>query len=170
MPPFKRIPKKKVGDFKEDLILRSYEILINKGIYPEGKVVLGSFSTYSRYCGPRETVFTMLCRKNMGCSHFIIGRDNTGFADYYPVDASQRLVEKLGDIGIEAIMFPPIAFDRADGRYKDEQRCNEPLKISDSEAHGRLLKHEKLPDWFMSSDVQESLIRHAQLEGEFVQN
>ena len=106
----------------------------------------------------------------MGCSHFIIGRDHTGVGDYYPIDASQRLVEKLGDIGIELLFFPPIAFDGTDGRYKDEQHCDEPWKISGSEARERLLQHEKLPDWFMSSEVQEPLIRYAQLKGKFVHN
>ncbi|HIA60581.1 MAG TPA: translesion error-prone DNA polymerase V autoproteolytic subunit, partial [Pelagibacterales bacterium] len=46
-----------------------------------------------------------LCRKNMGCSHFVVGRDHTGVADYYAVDASQRFFDKLGDIGIEPIFL-----------------------------------------------------------------
>ena len=57
------IGPKKTGDFLPDPILRSYQILIDNGIYPEGKVVLGSFSSFPRYCGQRETIFTMLCRK-----------------------------------------------------------------------------------------------------------
>ena len=35
------IGPKKVGDFQPDLIMHSYEIMINKVIYPERKVVLG---------------------------------------------------------------------------------------------------------------------------------
>jgi ATP sulfurylase len=58
-------------------IILNYQIMLEFGLFPKGKVALGSFVTYSRYAGPREAVFTALCRKNMGCSHFIIGYDHT---------------------------------------------------------------------------------------------
>ena len=74
-------PKKR-GDFLPEPILLSYQTLLEFGYYPQGKVVLGSFYTYSRYAGPREAVFTALCRKNMGCSHFIMGRDHTGVGNF----------------------------------------------------------------------------------------
>jgi len=159
---------KKSGDLLTQPLLESHAALLLSQQFPGDRAFLSPFESYPRYAGPREAVFTALCRKNMGCSHFIIGRDHTGVGDYYPIDASQRLVEKLGDIGIELLFFPPIAFDGTDGRYKDEQHCDEPWKISGSEARERLLQHEKLPDWFMSSEVQEPLIRYAQLEGKFV--
>ncbi|HET9590039.1 MAG TPA: pyruvate kinase, partial [Anaerolineales bacterium] len=72
------IGPKKQGDFLAEPIMLSYQTLLEFGCYPKGRVVLGSFFTYSRYAGPREAVFTALCRKNMGCSHFIVGRDHTG--------------------------------------------------------------------------------------------
>ena len=68
--------------------MRSYQTMLEFGCYPKGKVVLGGFATYSRYAGPKEAVFTALCRKNMGCSHFIIGRDHTGVGDFYPADGN----------------------------------------------------------------------------------
>ena len=55
---------KKHGDFSARIILRSYEIMLEYGHYPEGKVLLSAFQNYSRYSGPREAVFTALCRKN----------------------------------------------------------------------------------------------------------
>jgi ATP sulfurylase len=69
---------KKEGDYAENIIIKSYELMIDR-YYPKGKVVLGAFSTYSRYAGPREAVFTALCRKNFGCSHFIVDRNNADF-------------------------------------------------------------------------------------------
>lgn len=92
-------PKKK-GDFTEDAVLGAYEILVEEE-FPEA--MLSGFSTYSRFGGPREGVFTALCRKNFGCSHFVVGRDHTGVGDYYPPDATWNLFEAIGDIGIEIV-------------------------------------------------------------------
>jgi ATP sulfurylase len=97
-------PKKK-GDFVAQAILESYERIISKGYYEPFKVLLGAFCTYSRYSGPREAVFTALCRKNFGCSHFIIGRDHTGVGNYYDSNASQEIFNKIGNIGIKPVFF-----------------------------------------------------------------
>jgi len=95
---------KKSGDFSGDIILKTYQLLIQNH-YPPNKAVLGAFMTYSRYAGPREAVFTAVCRQNFGCSHFIMGRDHTGLGNYYPPDASQRLFEDLGDLAIQPVLF-----------------------------------------------------------------
>ncbi|MBM3252447.1 MAG: sulfate adenylyltransferase, partial [Candidatus Omnitrophica bacterium] len=90
-------PKKK-NDYTEEAILKTYELMIQK-YYPEGKVFLAAFQNYSRYAGPREGVFTALCRKNFGCSHFVVGRDHTGVGNYYKADDTRKLFDCLGDIG-----------------------------------------------------------------------
>ena len=54
--------------------------------FPEA--LLSGFATYSRFGGPREGVFTALCRKNFGCSHFIIGRDHAGSENIYNPNAA----------------------------------------------------------------------------------
>jgi len=92
-------PKKK-GDFTEETVLAAYEILLEEE-FPEA--LLSGFATYSRYGGPREGVFTALCRKNFGCSHFVVGRDHTGVGNYYSSDATWKLFEKIGDLGIEVV-------------------------------------------------------------------
>ena len=159
---------KKPGDLLTEPLLESYAALLQSQQFPGDRALLTPFESYPRYSGPREAVFTALCRKNMGCSHFVVGRDHTGVGDYYSADASQRFFDKLGDIGIEPIFFPSIAFDESDGSYKDEQRCSKPRKLNGTEARERLLKKQQLPDWFMRAEVQEPLIRYAQLEGKFV--
>jgi pyruvate kinase len=148
---------KKAGDFLPEPILLSYQRLLEFGYYPKGKVVLGSFFTYSRYAGPREAVFTALCRKNMGCSHFIIGRDHTGVGDFYAPDANRKLFETLGDIGIKPVFFDAIGYNSKTDAYEVDQ--SHPLKmISGTEVRETLRDDKHLPDWFMRDIVQEVLL------------
>jgi len=153
-------PKKK-GDFLPDLILSSYQTLLEFGCYPKGKVVLGSFFTYSRYAGPREAVFTALCRKNMGCSHFIIGRDHTGVGNFYAADANQRMFDSLGDLGVVPVFFDAIGYNPATRRYEVDRDQALPM-ISGTEVRETLRAGRHLPDWFMRDIVQEVLLRHVQ--------
>ncbi len=149
-------PKKK-GDFLPEPILLSYQTLLEFGCYPKGKVVLGSFFTYSRYAGPREAVFTALCRKNMGCSHFIVGRDHTGVGNFYPPNATREIFESLGDLGIQPVFFETIGYSPRTGKY--EADCGQPLtNISGTEVRETLRAGKQLPDWFMRDIVQEVLL------------
>ena len=151
------IGTKKSGDFKTDLIMKSYETLIANGIYPEGKVVLGGFSTYSRYCGPREMVFTMLCRKNMGCSHFIIGRDHAGVDDYYDPEESNRFLDSLDDLGIQPITFEEIGYSKMQKKFIINSNSKDIAKISGTDVREALRNRQELPDWFMRVEVQDML-------------
>jgi len=74
------IGKNKPGDSNARYIIKSYEKMI-KDVYPQNSVVFAIFATFSRYAGPREAIFTALCRKNFGCSHFIVGRPHNRFPD-----------------------------------------------------------------------------------------
>ena len=151
------IGTKKSGDFQTDSIMRSYETLIANGIYPEGKVVLGGFSTYSRYCGPREMVFTMLCRKNMGCSHFIIGRDHAGVHDFYNPEENSRFLDSLGDLGIQPIIFEEIGYSTMQKKFLKNNNSKDIVKISGTDVRETLRNRQKLPDWFMRVEVQDML-------------
>ncbi len=151
------VGSKKPGDFLAEPILLSYERLLEFGCYPKGRVVLGSFFTYSRYAGPREAVFTALCRKNMGCSHFIVGRDHTGVGDFYAPDANRNLFASLGDIGVEPVFFDAVGYNSSTDAYEVDSGA--PLRtISGTEVRETLRADEHLPDWFMRDIVQEGLL------------
>jgi ATP sulfurylase len=151
------IGPKKQGDFLAEPIMLSYQTLLEFGCYPKGKVVLGSFFTYSRYAGPREAVFTALCRKNMGCSHFIIGRDHTGVGDFYSRNANRELFDSLGDIGVKPVFFEAVGYNKQTGQYEVDQ--GQPLTmISGGEVRETLRADKHLPDWFMRDLVQEVLL------------
>ena len=118
---------------------------------------MGSFFTYSRYAGPREAVFTALCRKNMGCSHFIVGRDHTGVGDFYPRHANRELFESLGDIGVKPVFFEAVGYNHQTGAYEADR--GQPLmRISGTEVRESLRAEKRLPDWFMRDLVQDVLI------------
>jgi len=69
--------------------------------------MVGGLSTYPRFCGPREDVFTTLCHKNLGCSHFLVGRE-PGREDHPDGETStRRLFDELGDIGIVPVFGAP---------------------------------------------------------------
>ena len=151
------IGPKKPGDFLADLIMKSYQLMMDNRLYPEGRIVLGSFATYSRYSGPREAVFTALCRKNMGCSHFIVGRDHTGVGDFYPAGAVPALFEQLGDIGIEPVFFEAIGYDSQSESYGPLDRDGALEPISGTEVRQTLREQRALLAWFMREEIQSML-------------
>jgi ATP sulfurylase len=149
---------KKSGDFVEQVIFDSYQIAIENSYFPKPKVIFSGFNTYSRYAGPREAVFTAICRKNMGCSHFIIGRDHTGVGNYYGPYASQQVFEKIGDIGIQPIFFPEIAYNSKTRLHEVVKKDEAYSKLSGTEVRKMLLCRELLPHWFIREKIQEYLI------------
>ena len=149
----------KAGDYVPEMLLESYQLLIRNN-YLEGKVFLGAFQNYSRYAGPREAVFTAICRKNYGCSHFILGRDHTGVGDYYLGVDLKLLFSQLGEIGIEPIIFDEVVYSEEKSSYirivdaKKEKRKS----ISGTKARA-MLKNGKLPpSWFMREEVSRYII------------
>ncbi len=149
---------RKAGDFLPGAIVKSYEALLNFGFYPRGRVTLGTFMSYPRYSGPREAVFTALCRKNMGCSHFIIGRDHAGVGDFYAPDENRRMFDTVGDIGIDPVFFDPIGYASDLGRYVSMIDHPEALTISGTEVRKTLTEGRPLPDWAIRPVVQDVLL------------
>ena len=154
------VGQKKAGDFEKELILKTYDAILNK-YYPKGQTLLGSFNSYSRYAGPREAVFTAICRKNFGCSHFIIGRDHTGIGNYYNNNDAQKLLDKIGDIGITPIYFDTIKYSTEKKEYINnatQQEDDKIINISGSEARNMFKKKIKPPEWFIRKEVSNIII------------
>jgi len=158
------IGPKKPHDFKPYIILESYKILWND-FYPKNKVVLGAFSTYSRYAGPREAVFTALCRKNFGCSHFIMGRDHTGVGNYYGADVMRELFDSLGELGINPIFFNKVYYCRKCKDYVEECRHEKEaaMHISGTEVRKMFMSGECPPEWFMDKNISSMVLERIKM-------
>lgn len=148
-------PKKK-GDFLPEVVLKSYQLMIDSGHYASEDFLLGGFNTYSRFSGPREAVFTAICRKNMGCTHFIIGRDHTGVGDYYTKDETRKFFDQLGDLVIEPIFFDTVGYDKDSEKFREEKISNNVIeKISGSVIRQAIENSENLPSWYMREEIQQ---------------
>lgn len=147
---------KQSGDFSSDVVIGAYERLIRVA-FPHA--LLSAFSTYSRFAGPREAVFSALCRKNFGCTHFVVGRDHADLNGFYAPELTRQLFESLGDIGITPVYFETVYFSDTDGETVESTRESNGLReISGTQVRQLLANQEIVPAWCMRSDVSQWLV------------
>ena len=158
------IGKKKTGDFEAEVIMKTYEKMIEE-FYPKSKVIFGTFATYSRYCGPREALFTALTRKNFGCSHFIVGRDHTGVGTFYDALASHKIFDKFSEeeLGIIPIKFNKVFYSDLEKKHIHENDFSDhpeenKMHISGTEAREMLKAGKQPPEWFMRPEISSIII------------
>ncbi len=116
------IGRKKKGDFKDEVILASYDELI-KHYYLKERAVVAILQMEMRYAGPREAIFHAIIRKNFGCTHIIIGRDHAGVGNYYSPYAAQDIFEEFPDLGIVPLFFKSFSFCRKCNSVVNEKTC-----------------------------------------------
>ncbi len=119
------IGKKKRGDFKDEVILASYEELI-RHYYLKERAVMAILQMEMRYAGPREAIHHAVIRKNFGCTHIIIGRDHAGVGKYYHPFAAQDIFEHFPDLGIVPLFFRSFYFCKKCGSVVNEKICPHP--------------------------------------------
>ncbi len=158
------VGKKKKGDFCADYIVKSYEKMI-QDIYPPNSVVFAIFPVFSRYAGPREAVFTALCRQNFGCTHFIIGRDHTGVGNYYHPYESHKIFNEFPDIKIKPVKFDTICYSTKYKKYLERKDIPLDRKedfgitdISGTVIRDMLKSLKTPPDWMMRTEISSIIL------------
>ena len=151
------IGRKKPGDFKDEVILRAYEILIDN-YYPKDRVVLSILPMRMRYAGPREAVFHAIVRKNFGCTHFIVGRDHAGVGNFYgPYDAQNIFDEVEKELGIKALRFENAFYCRKCRSMATSKTCRHDglyrINPSGTQIREVILNGKELEENFMRPEV-----------------
>jgi len=150
------IGRKKKGDFKDEVILASYEEAIRR-YYIKERTVMAILQMEMRYAGPKEAIHHAIIRKNFGCTHIIIGRDHAGVGSYYAPFAAQEVFEDFPDLGIVPMFFRSFSFCRTCGSVVNEKICPHPpaehIQFSGTKIRDLLVKGECPPPELMRPEV-----------------
>ena len=157
------IGKKKVGDFRDEVILSSYETLM-KYYYLKERAVMSILRTSMKYAGPREAIHHAIMRKNFGCTHFIVGRDHAGVGNYYgPYDAHD-IFSEFPDLGIIPVFFRSFSRCTKCGSVVNDKICPHDQKyhINFSGTKIReILKNGDVPsEDIMRKEVAETILKY----------
>jgi sulfate adenylyltransferase len=157
------IGKKKKGDYKDEVILASYEELI-RNYYLKERAVMAILMMEMRYAGPREAIFHAIIRKNFGCTHIIIGRDHAGVGNYYHPYAAQDIFEEFPELGIVPLFFRSFSYCKKCQSVVNDKICPHPpadqIQFSGTKIRDLLVKGEYPPAELVRPEVAKIIMEY----------
>jgi sulfate adenylyltransferase len=156
---------KKVGDFSEEAVTEGYTTMIDD-YYTGLNIYYDVLRTPMRYAGPREAIFHAIIRRNLGCTHFIIGRDHAGVGDYYGKYEAHELAKNIiskYSLGIDLLLLSEPFYCKKCGQIVSDKTCNHSeeyiQKISGTQIRAMLSDGKRPSEIFMRPKVSDSIIK-----------
>ncbi len=159
------VGKLKKGDYKPDVIMRAYEAFVTN-YYPKDRAILASFSIAMRYAGPKAALFYAIVRRNFGCSHYIVGRDQAGVGTFYEPYACHRVFDNR-DIGILPLRYTETFYCTRCGWMASSKVCPHPKedRLNTSQTKIRALLNEKKP---LPTEILRPEVSKVLMEGDVI--
>ena len=122
--------EKKSGDFTNDVIIKSYELMILY-YYAPNRCKMSTLHTEMKYAGPKAAIHHAIMRQNYGCTHIAIGRDHAGVGNFYEPFAAHKIFGDYPDLEIAPIFFPAFFYCRSCLTFTNAKVC--PHGVEDRE-------------------------------------